>query len=78
MHDIRFIRDNPMEFDQFMQRRGLNSPSLEVLSLDEKRRKIQTELQSLQARRNEVSKKIGSMKVAGVDVDDLMLSLIHI
>ena len=72
MHDIRFIRDNPKEFDRFMQRRGLNSPSLEVLSLDEKRRKIQTELQSLQARRNEVSKKIGSMKAAGVDVDDLM------
>ena len=58
MHDIRFIRDNPKEFDRFMQRRGLNSPSLEVLSLDEKRRKIQTELQSLQARRNEVSKKL--------------------
>ena len=72
MHDIRFIRDNPMEFDKFMQRRGLNNPSLELLSLDEKRRKIQTELQSLQAKRNELSKKIGGMKAAGVDVDDLM------
>jgi len=71
MHDIKFIRENAAEFDRIMQRRGLESPSVQILSLDEKRRKLQTELQALQARRNESSKQIGVLKSSGGTADEL-------
>ena len=72
MHDIKFIRENAAEFDRIMQRRGLESPSVQILSLDEKRRKLQTELQALQARRNESSKQIGVLKSSGGTADELI------
>ena len=78
MHDIKFIRENAAEFDRIMQRRGLESPSVQILSLDEKRRKLQTELQALQARRNESSKQIGVLKSSGVDADELIAEVASI
>ena len=78
MHDIKFIRENAAEFDRIMQRRGLESPSVQILSLDEKRRKLQTELQALQARRNESSKQIGVLKSSGGDADELIAEVASI
>ena len=72
MHDIRFIRDNPDTFDAAMMRRGISPIARELLALDAKRRHIQTKLQAQQSRRNEVSKEIGKVKVAGGDADALM------
>ncbi len=72
MHDLRFIRENPDSFDKAMARRGLESQSSFILSLDEKRRYLQTELQKIQARRNEASKEIGKVKSQGGDAQDLM------
>ncbi len=72
MHDIKFIRDNPDEFDKLMARRGYKNPSSQILLIDEKRRRSQTELQSLQARRNELSKQIGNKKLAHRNVDELL------
>lgn len=72
MHDIKFIRDNPDVFDAAMARRGLEAQSPAILDLDEKRRAIQTELQTLQAARNEKSKMIGQIKREGGDADSIM------
>ena len=69
MHDLRWIREAPDAFDAGLQRRGLEPQSGEVLSLDSERRRIQTELQQLQSRRNEVSKAVGQAKAKGEDAE---------
>ena len=45
MHDIRFIRDNPEQFDAALARRGLPAAALQICDLDTHRRALQTELQ---------------------------------
>src|ERR1700733_12251970 len=67
MHDIRFIREHPAEFDQALKRRGLAAASKDILALDAERRAAQTAMQELQAKRNEVSKQIGEIKKKGGD-----------
>jgi seryl-tRNA synthetase len=62
MHDIRFIRENPGEFDRGLARRGLGPMSGEILAEDAALRAVVTELQAAQARRNEASKAIGAAK----------------
>jgi seryl-tRNA synthetase len=59
MHDIKAIRENPAAFDAALARRGLPAQAAELVKLDEAKRGGQTELQNLQARRNEVAKAIG-------------------
>ena len=72
MFDIRAIRDNPEAFDQGWARRGLEAQTPSILSLDEKRREVQTALQDIQAERNEKSKKIGEIKREGGDAQGIM------
>ncbi len=72
MHDIKFIRENPAAFDQGLARRGLEGLSGQILSLDTKRRELQTQSQAWQARRNEASKEIGAVKKSGGDAAALM------
>jgi seryl-tRNA synthetase len=72
MHDIRFIRENPEAFDAGLAKRGLPPRSAELLALDERRRALITEAQSVQARRNEASKAIGAAKARRDDPTDLM------
>ena len=72
MHDIRSIRDAPDAFDRALARRGLAPCVVEIQALDERRRAIQTRLQTLQNTRNEVSKAIGLKKRAGEDAQPLM------
>lgn len=74
MHDIRDIRDDPAAFDAALIRRGAEAAAAAILGLDEKRRSIATELQTLQARRNDASKAIGQAKAKGdaADAEALM------
>jgi len=72
MHDIRFLRENPQEFDRGLKRRGLTALSAEILELDSKRRDAQTRAQDLLARRNQASKEIGQRKAKKEDAADLM------
>lgn len=65
MHDIRAIREAPDFYDKAWARRGLEAQSLPLLKLDEERRALQTELQTLQNERNEKSKEIGMIKAKG-------------
>ncbi len=59
MHDIRMIRDDPDGFDAVLARRGAEPVAKAILALDEERRKLTTQLQEAQSRRNEASKAIG-------------------
>jgi seryl-tRNA synthetase len=62
MHDIRWIRDNPQEFDRGLARRGLEPLAGKLIGLDETRRAIITKLEQALARRNAASKEIGQAK----------------
>jgi seryl-tRNA synthetase len=65
--DLKWIRENPADFDAGLARRGLEPMSGAVLELDEKRRENATRLQEAQARRNAASKEIGKHKGKGGD-----------
>ena len=78
MHDIRFIREQPETFDAKLARRKFEPVSATILALDEQRRAAQTEMQTLQQRRNEVSKEIGQIKREGGIADDLMAAVAEI
>ena len=72
MHDIRFIREFPDQFDAALARRSLAPLAAEILAIDSKRRALQTELQTMQSRRNEASKQIGAAKAKGEDAQALI------
>jgi seryl-tRNA synthetase len=72
MHDIRFIRDHPEDFDAALARRGIDPLATAILEVDSRRRALQSEIQELQSRRNLASKEIGMRKGKGEDVDDLI------
>lgn len=72
MLDLKWIRENPEAFDAAMKRRGLPPQSGELLKLDADKRKIQTEGQEVQARRNAAAKEIGKAKASGRDAEPLI------
>lgn len=72
MFDLKAIRENPENFDAGWARRGLEAQTPSILSLDEERRAIQTELQELQQERNKKSKAIGEIKKSGGDAQQAM------
>ena len=72
MHDIRFIRDNPDQFDAALARRGLDPVAGKILEIDGKRRGLQARQQEMQSRRNQASKEIGARKSKGENVDALI------
>jgi len=59
MLSLQFIRENPDLVREALKSRQFSEPIDDVLALDERRRQLLTEVESLKARRNEVSKKIG-------------------
>lgn len=65
MHDIRSIRENPEAFDAALARRGLEPVAQKLISLDEERRALTTQVQVAQGRRNEASKLIGAAMAKG-------------
>ena len=67
MLDLKWIRENPKDFDAGLRWRGLPPMSAEVLEVDEKRRANTKALQDMQARRNTASKEIGKAKGKGGD-----------
>ncbi|ATW03766.1 serine--tRNA ligase [Sphingorhabdus sp. YGSMI21] len=65
MHDIKYIRENPEDFDAALAKRGVEAVAQNILRLDEQSRALKTEIQEGQARRNEASKAIGKAKGQG-------------
>jgi seryl-tRNA synthetase len=78
MLDLKWIRENPAHLDAALKRRGAPAMSAAVLELDARHRATVTELQSLQTRRNEVSKQIGGVKAKGGDATPLMTEVAQI
>jgi seryl-tRNA synthetase len=78
MIDLKQLRDDPAAFDRALARRGLEASSSRLLAIDERRRRVQTELQTLQARRNEASKEIGRLKREGGDAEALVAEIARI
>jgi len=62
MLDLRFIRENPDLVKEALVKLNTTAPIDEILSLDEQRRVLLSEVEALKARRNTVSKEIGKMK----------------
>jgi seryl-tRNA synthetase len=67
MLDIKFIRENPDLVKQGIKNKNEKDRVDEILSLDEKRRKIIAEVEELKAKKNQVSSVIPKMKKAGED-----------
>jgi seryl-tRNA synthetase len=80
MHDIRWIRDNPAEFDRRLMRRkpDFKGTAQTLIALDEARRAAITAAETAQARRNAASKEIGGAKKAGRnDIADALMAEVN-
>ena len=75
MHDIRWIRDNPEEFDRGLVRRGLPPQAAEVLALDREWRALQTAAEEAQAARNRLSREVGAAKKRGESAAELLAQI---
>jgi len=71
MLDIKWIRENTETFDAAMKARNASVSSSDILTLDEKRRSVISELQNVQVKRNELSKAVGVAKSKGEDASDI-------
>lgn len=72
MLDIKWIRQEPEQFDAAMQRRGSDIRASSILALDEQKRALQTEAQELRHKRKELAKEIGQLKAKGENADTLL------
>jgi len=70
MLDLKLVRERTDEVRAGIRRRGGEIDLSEFLALDEKRRTVQQELETLRRRRNEVSEEIGRQKKAGQQAED--------
>jgi seryl-tRNA synthetase len=72
MHDLRWIREHPEEFDRGLTRRGLPACAAQILALDRSWRAAETRAQESQARRNRLAREIGAAKKRGEAVEPLL------
>jgi len=72
MHDLRWIRENPADFDRGLKRRGLLPRAAEILAMDQSWRAAETRVQEAQARRNRVAREIGAAKKRGEGIGPLL------
>ena len=71
MHDINKIRENPIEFDKELARRGEKKLAKEIIALDNLVRKEKTNLQNLLSEKNKTAKEIGFVKSKNQDASSL-------
>lgn len=76
MLDIKKIRETPEVVRNGLARRGADAGLLDnVLKLDQERRRVLAEVESLKSRRNSVSKEIGSAKKRGEDTGAIQVQM---
>lgn len=68
MLDIKLIRENPDLVREALEKRGERTSLDQIMSLDEKRRKLLHEMETLRAHHNEVNKQLGRMKDKPADL----------
>jgi seryl-tRNA synthetase len=73
MHDLRWIREHPDDFNRGLARRGLPVCAGQILALDRSWRAAETRAQEAQARRNRLAREIGAAKKRGEAVEQLLL-----
>ncbi|MDC1023013.1 serine--tRNA ligase [Alphaproteobacteria bacterium] len=71
MHDIKFIRKNPQEFQLLMEKRGLKINLQEIIEVDTLIRTHQANMQEIQVKRNNMSKEIGKLVSQGKNIKEL-------
>lgn len=71
MLDIKLIRENPEKINELLKRRNPDLSVDAVLEVDDQRRKIQYEADELRAKRKSESQKIGELKKAGQNTDEI-------
>ena len=76
MFDIKYIREHPKDFDAALERLGLAPEAKNILAISEPLRTLQTKLQENQAKRNELSKQIGTLKSKGKNADAVMKEVV--
>src|ERR1700757_2992252 len=62
MHDLRWIREHPEEFDRGLTRRGLSKHAEKILELDRSWRAAETRAQEAQAERNRRAREFGAAR----------------
>lgn len=65
MLDVRYIREFPDQFDAALAKRSIDPMSDRILSMDERKRSITSDIQAQQSERNSLAALIGSMKRDG-------------
>jgi len=65
MLDMKFIRENRERVEKALKNRGEKIPLNEILKLDEKRRKILSEVEALKHEKNRASEEISGLKNEG-------------
>jgi len=71
MHDIKWIEENPQQFDEALQKRNIEPQAEIMLQLYQEKKNNITKLQGLQHRRNEIAKEIGLAKRDGKNPTEL-------
>jgi seryl-tRNA synthetase len=69
MHDIRFLRDNPADFDRALTRRGLAPMAESLLAIDAERRAKIAAAEEAKATQNAASKEVGAAKARGDEAE---------
>jgi len=71
MLDLDTVRNNPRRVKEALRAKGIGSPDLvdTLLEVDEERRATITELEETQARQNDLSQQIGTLKREGKDAE---------
>src|SRR5438105_1122542 len=72
MHDIRFIREHPDQFDAGLRKRNLPAVAEALLAIDKQRRAAISASEAAQARRKALSRQIGIAKAKGEPAAALM------
>ena len=72
MLDLKFVRENTDMVQAMLRDRHSDTDASEFTRLDEQRRKLLAEVESLKARRNAVNQEITALKKAGQDAGDLI------
>src|SRR5450631_1747840 len=74
MLDLGFVRGNLELVEEKLRARGADPAALlgDFRALDQRRREAITQSESLKARRNDLSQKVGALKKSGEDATALM------
>lgn len=78
MLDLKFIRENVELVRKGAEAKGIAINLDELISLDEQRRKLIQEGESLKAKRNEVSAQIGKLKKEGGDASRAIAEMVSV